>query len=667
MIGVYIGYVKKSNCKIFSLKDVEYILLNTKKTAILLALFLFETFIWFSSLDINYSLDENAVKESVYPQGIVSVSGYDVEGNSFVAKNGDPQMYIKFKSQTVSSVVIKLERPLETDAKIQIYYPISKGDSFEKNSSVFIAEKDLKQFVLPIESGKYSALRIDFDASFKLKDIYISKSSAKQNYIINKRIILQLLFLYIATGLVIFVQYIIHDENPSSKKIRKVLSRNLPFEKLTNVETLFLVICFSFYFFWSLVFLKIDYGPDELMRYDVPLFIFKNKALPFGGEPELINPYWGTSYGFSITLPYLLSTFFMRIISVFTSDPNALWVAARFTSVISGMGIAYYSICITKRITNSYTRWLFIIPMALTPQIVFISSYVNLDSFSLFTVVFLIYTWVRGTEKQWDVRSCIWLGFGLGLCLISYQFAYPFVLGSFIFYCLWHIDNRHNCTFKKFIFHGLIVLAVVFLISGWHFIRNAYLYNGDIFALNASKPYAEHYAIDALKPSLKQTYMVRGYSVYKMLKETNWLESTFKSLFYVLGYMSWFAPPIVYKCFTFAIVLGVFGSLYGILLKKLRPSHNHRLMIVCLIISSILVLGISIYYSWASDYQPQGRYIITILPLVYSIIAYGVYCLINLLRIKSCYIQKCIVHFVFSAFILLDITATFNCLSHVIY
>ena len=640
---------------------------KTKKIAVLFVLFLFETLVWFYFWDINYSLDENAAKQSVYSQDMVNVSGYDVDGNSFVANNIDPQMYITFESQTVSSVIVELEQPLETDAKIQVFYPDFQGVYTEKSSFIFNAKCNSKQFVFPIESAEYSALRIDIDASFKLKDIYISPSSAKLNYIVSKRTVLLLLFLYITTSLLAFIQYIMHDENPTSKRIRKLLSKNLPFEKLTSSELLFLVVCFSFYFFWSLVFLKPEYGPDELMRYDIPLFIFKNNALPFGGEPELINPYWGTSYGFSITLPYLICVFFMKIISIFTSVPNAIWIAARFTSVISGLGIAYYSICITKRITNSYTRWIFIIPMALTPQIVFISSYVNLDSFSLFTVVFLIYTWVRGAEKRWDVRSCIWLGAGLGLCLISYQFAYPFVLGSFVFYCLWHIANRHDCSFKQFFFHGLIVLLVVFLISGWYFIRNAYLYNGDIFALNASKPYAELYAADEVKPSLKQTYMVRGYSVLGMLRETNWLQSTFQSMFYVLGYMCWSAPLVVYKCFMGAIVLGIAGSLYGMLSKKMRPSHNYRLIIICLILSSILVVGISLYYSWASDYQPQGRYIITVLPLVFAAIAYGTHCLLNLFRIKSSYIQKCIVSLVFLAFILLDISATFNCLSHVIY
>lgn len=640
---------------------------------LLLLLFVIEAVVWFKLLDVDhYSLSDNATKISLFPECVSKINGYDLNGNSFAATDDDPQIYFSFATQKVSSVSVELKKELESDVRIQLFYPDSNGAFLENRSVVFIANGNSKNIIIPIKPGEYNALRMDFDGSFTVNDISISKASAKANYVFTKRVIAQLLLFYIVTVIVVGVFYLnaqknLNDADPISEKIRIAISKNLPYEKLTGYEVLFLITCFAFYFCWSLVFLKPTYGPDEMMRYDVPLFIFRNNALPFGGEQELIHPYWGTSYGFSITFPYLLNVFFMKLISIFTLNADAIWVAARFTSVISGVGIAYYSICITKRITKSHMRWLFIIPMALTPQVVFLSSYVNLDSFSLFTVVFLIYTWVYGVEKKWDVRSCIWLGIGLGLCLISYQFAYPFVLGSFILYCLWHIVNRRDYGFKRFFLHGLIVLLVVFLISGWYFIRNAYLYNGDIFALNASKPYAELYAAAEQKPSLKQTYMIRGYSPIGMLRTTNWLEMTFKSIFYVLGGMNWFAPDIVYMCLKAAIVVGLLGCIYGVFSKRIRMGNNYRLISLCLIISSALVFGLSLYYSWASDYQPQGRYIITMLPFIFSFIGYGIYCLLKLFKFKSEYVQKCIVGVLFIAFIILNITATFNCLCHCIY
>lgn len=639
----------------------------------MLFLFVAEFFVWFAFLKVDhYSLRSDAVKKSIYPENVAYTSGYNVDGDSFEMSNEDPQICFAFEPQKAASLVVELKKPLAEDASVQLYYSHA-GEGFTAKDQVeIVALKGDKKIVLPLKSNSYQMLRLDFDSSFTLKDVAISETRAKVNYQINKRIIAQLLLGFFVSAVIVLITYAVYekrftDEDPIAYKARKLVSKNLPFECLTHKEITFLLLCFMTYFSWSIVFLNANYGPDELMRYDVPLFIFNNNKLPYGGEKELLHPYWGTSYGFSITLPYLLDVLFMKIVSLFTANPNALWVAARFTSVLSGVGIAYYSICITKRITKSPTRWLFIIPMSLTPQVVFLSSYVNLDSFSLFTVVFLIYLCICGVQNKWNIRSCVWLGVGLGLCLLSYQFAYPFVLGSFVLYCLWHILHRKETNFKRFILHGLIVLGVVFLISGWYFIRNAYLYNGDIFALNASKPYAEMYAAAEQKPSLKHTYQVQGYSVLGMLKTTQWLKMTFYSIFYLLGGMTWLAPGGVYKCLQAGICIGIIGCLYGLIARKKLVNSDIKTVLFAVVISSVLVVGLSMYYSWASDYQPQGRYIITTLPLLFAVTSYGTHRLLGIIKRGGVLLQKSVSAVTLAAFIILDITAMFNCLSQVIY
>ena len=639
----------------------------------ILFLFVVEAIIWFAFLKVDhYSLKPNAVKKSIYPGDMAYTSGYNVDGNSFEMTDEDPQICFAFEPQAAASLVVELENPLVEDANVQLYYSYGGEGFIEKNQIKTVARKGDINVVLPLKNSSYQMLRLDFDSSFTLKDVSVSESHAKVNYQIDRRIIAQLLLTFLASVIVVLITYAIHekrfaDEDPIAYRSRRVISKNIPYESLTRKEITFLLLCFMIYFSWSMVFLKGNYGPDELMRYDVPLFIFNHNALPYGGEEELIHPYWGTSYGFSITLPYLLNVLFMKIVSVFSSNPNAIWVGARFTSVLSGLGIAYFSICITKRITKSPTRWLFIIPMSLTPQVIFLSSYVNLDSFSLFTVVFLIYIWIRGMQSNWDVRSCVWLGVGLGLCLISYQFAYPFVFGSFVLYCLWHITHHKKTNFKQFILHGLIVLGVIFLISGWYFIRNAYLYNGDFFALNASKPYAEMYAAAEQKPSLKHTYQVQGYSILGMLKATQWLRMTFYSTFYLLGGMNWLAPAGVYKCLWVGIVIGIIGCIYGFVKRKKSLNGDTRVILFSALISSVLVVGLSLYYSWASDYQPQGRYIITVLPLLFTITSYGIHQLLDIIKRDGVFLQKSVSALILLVFLILDVTAMFNCLSQAIY
>ena len=639
---------------------------------VLLFFFAVESVAWFYNLEIDhYSFKPNDKRISVYPENIAYTSGYDISEDRFVPTDEDPQLCFALDLQTVSSLVIELNKPLEEDAVVELFYS-RDGNLTEKKKISQIAKKGDTSVIFSLKPSEYCLLRIDFNSAFDLKDVTVSSTGVIPHYVLNRRIWARLLFEFVATALFVIIVYAIHenkqdDKDPIIANTGKFLSKNIPYEKLSFSERAFLLLCLAFYFGWSLVFLNPYYGPDEMMRYDVPLYIFNNNALPFGGEPELIHPYWGTSYGFSLTLPYFLNVLFMKLVSLFTLNSNAIWVAARFTSVLSGLGIAYFSICITKRITNMPTRWFFIIPMSLTPQIVFISSYINLDSFSLFTVVFLIYIWLVGMQNNWNIRSCIWFGIGLGLCLVSYQFAYPFVLGSFFLYCVWHIVHRKQVTFKRFILHGLIIVGVVFLVSGWYFIRNAYLYNGDIFAINASKPYAEMYAAQEQKPSFKHTYRVQGYSVPGMLKNSNWVDMTLKSVFYILGGMNWLAPQIVYKCLKIAVVLAIIGCLYGLIVKKYKFKNDYLIALMLMAFSSALVVCLSLYYSWSGDYQPQGRYIITVLPFVYVLVAYGLHNLLNIFVRNNRFFQRCASGVLLSAFVVLDITATFNCLSHIVY
>lgn len=639
----------------------------------ILCLFVVETVVWFLLLDVDhYSISADADGKSIYPSSVLYVSGYDVQDDDFVANNDDPQICFFVETEKISCLIVDLSEPLSKDTQIQVYYALENEDLNEKNQVRITARAGAERIVIPLKKAAYQTLRLDFDGSFSLRDVQVSEATPHARYRVDGSTVGRLLFFLAVTAVAGWIVYAVHenqlsDGDPIPRKIHTWLSQNIPHERLNVREKQFLLLCFLIYFGWSLVFLDVRYGPDEVMRYDVPQFIFRHRALPFGGEEELINSYWGISYGFSITLPYLLDVLFMRIVSLFTMNSHALWLAARFTSVVSTTGTAYFSICIAKRMSDRPSRWLFIIPMALTPQVVFLSSYVNLDSFAFFTVTLLIYIWIRGMQNQWDIRSCIWFGVGLGLCLISYQFAYPFALGSSLLYCIWYFLHCKQIKFKKFFLNGLLIIGVALLISGWYFIRNAVLYHGDIFALRASVPYAEKYAVLEQRPSLKQTFRRQGYSILGMLKETNWIRSTFYSMFYGLGYMEWFLPVTVYRTIFAVLLIGFAGSIYALIRKRGKWNRDTAIGVGMMAISAVVAVGISLYYSWASDYQPQGRYVIAVLPFLFAMTAYGFHHLLNLIRRDNRLVQKCAARFTLFAFLLFDLIATFDCLTHLVY
>lgn len=135
------------------------------------------------------------------------------------------------------------------------------------------------------------------------------------------------------------------------------------------------LILFLFLFYCSTK-LCMNVAPDEYMRYDIPLFIYNHSYLPKGDEKEILNAIWGFSYGFTPYLPSIISFFFMKIASIFTTTPVHLLIAARLTSVLAG-ALTFFVCCkIGEEIFNhKMTIYLFAIFVSLLPQFMYLSLY----------------------------------------------------------------------------------------------------------------------------------------------------------------------------------------------------------------------------------------------------------------------------------------------------
>ena len=394
-------------------------------------------------------------------------------------------------------------------------------------------------------------------------------------------------------------------------------------ESLRWPERIWLLLCFTFYLLWALSFHSTAYGPDETMREAIPAYIFRTGALPFGWEESLRDPDWGISYGFNIELPYLTSAYAMHLVSLFTDDAKSLFIASRLTSVLSMTGVAYYAIRISRKLFGDHpARWILIVSLSMLPQLVFISSYTNLDAFSLLVAVAVIDGWIRCLEAHWDRRSCVRLAVALGLCFLAYEFIYSYLLMSALLYCVWYLMNRKEMPLKTFLLRGGMILGIVFLIAGWKLIRNGILYQGDILSLNASAPYAEQFAVERLRPSFRKaaSYAGNGIGLIGMLQQQPWLEMVAKSLIGVFGYMFLFFDGWIY--WVYAAVIGL-GLMLAVAPKWKKPDGNSLLLGLAMAGAALVTFFISLYFSWTSDYQPQGRYVISILPALFVAVTAG--------------------------------------------
>ena len=421
--------------------------------------------------------------------------------------------------------------------------------------------------------------------------------------------------------------------------------------KLTAGETIWVIGLFFLFFFLSMQ-KEFNYAPDELMRYQIPEYIFRHNALPNGNMEELRNEIWGFSYAYyPFFLGPLLSAGFMKIVSVFTVDPFALVVAARFTSVLSGVAVTYFAIKIAKELFDKNTKWIFITFTTLIPQFIFLTTYVNNDVIAVAGSAMIVYAWILGIRERWEWKSCVLLAVGIGVCALSYYNSYGWILCSiFVFFAseLW--QRRKKISDKELWKWGICISVIVVAMISYFFIRNAMLYDGDFLGMRSLTEASEMYARGDIKPSNRPTPMNLGMGLGEMLNTTQymgktWANATFQSFVAVFGYMDVYAPDWVYNVYKIVLLLGVIGIIIR-LVQRLKNDRTKQIkeqvifhvnMLICMVIP----VGLSIYYSYATDYQPQGRYCYPMLLALTYFVAKGMESLVKLLPSEKAQMMLC--------------------------
>ena len=391
---------------------------------------------------------------------------------------------------------------------------------------------------------------------------------------------------------------------------------------------LFLIGLFGILVFWSML-QPFGAPPDENERFKIVNYLVSHGRLPHGGDPEIMIDGWGFSYGFQPILPYIIDAVFLKLFRLFSDSVYLSYVAVRFGSVLTGVIMAAVVWRLSVRLfQGKWSAALFTFFLCLWPQAMFMHTYVNVDSMALMSSAVIVYAWVRGLESGWDKRTCLLLGVGCGLCAMSYYNAYGFLLCSLLLfvgsYMLGGPREALGGTRQaagKMVRRGLVVFAVAFAIAGWWFIRNAMLYDGDFLGLASRKAYAEQYAVDHLKPSQAPTWHNAGFSLIDMLMQTDYILLVAKSFVGMFEHMRLPLPDWMYPVYWVILGAGLLAAVAVRLPKEGRDRAGrekallfHGAMLLCIVIPNFLGL----WYSYDTNYQPQGRYVLPMLvPLMY--------------------------------------------------
>ena len=420
-----------------------------------------------------------------------------------------------------------------------------------------------------------------------------------------------------------------------------------------RLEMVFLLAVFLTILMWAMV-QPFNASPDEAMRYQIVDYIMRHGKLPVGYDAEIRDPNWGFSYAFYPITTYIAGAVFGKIAMLFSSSGMAPIYGARLVNVIFGTIIAGLNLRIGKMLFEKRMAWFYTILICFLPGTIFFNSYVNMDALGLCASSWIVLCWCKAVKNDWSVKLCVELGAAISLCALSYFNAYGYILCSILFFCATILlCGRKKWDVKRMIQLGLVVTAVVIVLAGWWFIRNAILYDGDFIGRKACAECAEKYAAIDYRPSRYPTPEKLKWTWKDILLyqdpgwNHNWLLTVLVSFIGTFGLMQIYMPYGVSKAYFLLFGIGGLGvlSMLGMfypkkrtVVKERKTSGTEKLKIKTVTVSNkwdrkgifhllmilliLIPVGLFMYYVYYSDNQAQGRYIMPALyPAMYFVTA----------------------------------------------
>lgn len=408
--------------------------------------------------------------------------------------------------------------------------------------------------------------------------------------------------------------------------------------------------------------------PDEINRFKVVNYICRHGTLPHGADPEVLLAGYGASYAFQPILTYIIQGFLLRFLRLFTDDGYVLLLAARMVNVLFGVLMAYFVRKIAKEAWESpYIQWTFTLLVVFLPQNIFIHSYVNTDSMAMLSVAIMFYVLLRSQRAGFDRRGCLLLSAGIILCAMSYYNAYGMIVAAILLFVgnYIHMDRGVRVEWKPLLRKGFYISLIVLLGIGWWFARNAVLYNGDIIAMNARRECAILTASEEFNPLTRFTYRDGGKSLKEMLFDTGYITLLRDSFIAMFGPMIIPTHGLIYIYYKRLWIIACAAALLPVgkieaacrKAREVRKARENRtpgeeppavnginavnagrrndygeregwkggrkgkaFFYFCMALFCAITIGLSVYYSYTWEFQPQGRYILPVLiPFMYLV------------------------------------------------
>jgi len=378
--------------------------------------------------------------------------------------------------------------------------------------------------------------------------------------------------------------------------------------------------------------------PDESNHLSAAGYYTNHFLPPEIGDPAVRNSYsvWGISYLNYQWVEYFLAGKFISMVSPLIRDPD---LAARFfnCSLLVLLAVIFYY---RSRTDNTE----FIIPcfLLVTPQIWYVFSYCNNDAFAVFVSILLAYEiasqqsslseYLRSKGVLPGLTGGVFAGLLFGLLIIckTNYWLFLFFAASWLF-----LNFPLNAlATKKYAIIALVALSVFAFRIGLDFYVNGetdfsgssymnYFLGGfetkpgkllayqDEIADYEFKPTTLENELERSRPEVK--LKAKGTPAIEMLSKWHWHTLSFESFVGLYGYMNlsgpkWYYGAMLLLFFSFGLYVVV-----AIIARRDRESlRNFALAIT----GFLLATAISFYLSWNYAFQPQGRYLFPVIPIL---------------------------------------------------
>lgn len=384
-------------------------------------------------------------------------------------------------------------------------------------------------------------------------------------------------------------------------------------------------------------------GPDEINRFRIVRFIYENGYLPKGDDPAVLIPGYGGSYAFQPMLTYILEGFLLRAVNLFTDRFDVLLIAARMVNVFFGMAAAVLTRRLSKLLfPEKMTQWLFSCLVVFLPQSLFLHTYINTDSCAVLSVILMFTAVLDGMKNGFTRSLCIQTAAGVILCALSYYNAYGAVVVTAVLFVSCFAGkvsagtimrdgtaspvDRYYMEWKTMLCAGLFITALFLLGAGWWFIRNAVLYHGDFLGMNARNLCVASTCTPDFHPLLRQTYQNQGVGVFAMVFGTDYFTLLVRSFVAMFGPMNlpthYYIYEIYYRVFAVGLLACALPIGHGLYLTW--QEKNRRFFFNgCMALACVIPIFLCVYYSYTWDFQPQGRYLMPMLPAFMYFVTLG--------------------------------------------